>query len=74
MIVAVGVISCLASSWMISHFGRKPVSGGRPARDRSMSIRVAVNGGIFVHAVDIVVSFKVLIVLRVRKMGMVIRQ
>lgn len=59
---------------MISHFGRKPVNGGSPAKERSMSIRVAVSGGIFVHAVDIVVSFRVLIVLRVRKMGMVIRQ
>lgn len=39
-----------------------------------MSMRVAVNEGIFVHAVDIVVNFRVLIVLRVRKMGMVIRQ
>jgi len=29
--MAAGVISCLVSSWMISHFGIKPVNGGRPA-------------------------------------------
>lgn len=32
MIVAIGVISCLVSSWIMSHFGMKPVNGGRPAR------------------------------------------
>ena len=37
--MAAGVISCLVSSWMISHFGIKPVSGGRPARDKSTNIR-----------------------------------
>lgn len=74
MIVAVGAISCLVSSWMISHFGKKPERGGRPARERSVSIRVAFITGVFAHEVIIVVSLRVLVVLIVRKIGMVIRQ
>lgn len=58
---------------MMSHLGRKPVSGGRPASDRSASIRVVVSMGVLVHEVISVVSFKVLAVSRVRKMEVVIR-
>lgn len=61
IIVAVGVISCLVSSWIISHFGMKPVSGGRPARDRSVSIMDAFSVGVFVHEISIVDSFRTLI-------------
>lgn len=74
MIVAITVISCLVSSWMMSHLGRKPVSGGSPARDRRVSIRVAFSIGVFVHEVIIVDSFRVLVVLRVRNVVMVIRE
>ena len=49
MIVAIGVISCLVSSWIMSHFGMKPVNGGRPARERR------------VHEMSIVDSFRTLI-------------
>lgn len=51
MIVAVGVASCLISSWMVSHFGRNPVRGGRPASDRRVSIRVVFSEGALVHVV-----------------------
>lgn len=61
MIVAVGVISCLMSSWIINHFGMKPVSGGRPAKDRSVSIMVAFSMGVFVHEMSIVDNFRTLI-------------
>lgn len=74
MIVAVDVISCLVSSWIMSHLGRNPVSGGSPAKDRSVSIKIAFSDGIFVHAVIIEDSFRVLVVLRVRKMAVVIMQ
>ena len=59
---------------MMSHLGRKPVSGGSPARDRRVSIRVAFSIGVFVHEVIIVDSFRVLVVLRVRNVVMVIRE
>ena len=62
--MAAGVISCLVNSWMMSHFGINPVSGGRPARDSSISIRVAFNTGVFVHEVRIVVRLRALILLR----------
>ncbi len=74
MAVAVVVISCLVSSWMISHLGRKPVSGGSPARERSVNIRVAFNMGAFVHDVIIVVNFRVLVVLSVRNTVIVINE
>lgn len=74
MIVAAVVISCLVSSWMMSHLGKKPVNGGRPARERSVSIRVAFSVGIFVHVIIIVDSFKALIVLRMRNTVMVIKE
>lgn len=70
--VAAVVISCLVSSWMISHLGRKPVSGGRPANESRVSIRVALSTGAFVHAVIIVDSFKALVVLKVRNTAVVI--
>lgn len=70
--VAVGAISCLVSSWTISHFGRNPVIGGRPARDRRISIRVAFSTGVFVHEVMIVDSFRALILLRARNTADVI--
>lgn len=63
MIVAVGVISCLVSSWIISHFGRNPVRGGSPASESKESIKAAFSAGDLVHEVIVVVSFKVLIAL-----------
>lgn len=72
MIVAAVVISCLVSSWTISHFGRKPVSGGSPARESRVSIRVVFSMGVFVHEVISVDSFRVLVVLRVRNTVVVI--
>lgn len=74
MTVAMVVISCLVSSWMMSHLGRKPVSGGSPARERSVNIKVAFSMGVFVHDVIIVVSFRVLVVLSVRNTAVVIKE
>jgi len=74
IIVAVGVISCLVSSWIISHLGRKPVNGGSPARESRVNIRVALSMGIFVQEIIIVDSFRVLVMLKVRKMVDVIRE
>lgn len=73
IIVAVVVISCLVSSWMISHFGRNPVNGGSPARESRVNMRVAFSIGVFVHEVIIVDSFRDLVVLRVRNTVVVIR-
>ena len=73
MIVAIVVISCLVSSWMMSHLGRKPVSGGSPARESRTSMRVAFSVGDFVHDVIIVTSFRALVELRVRNTVVVIR-
>ena len=67
-------LSCLVSSWIMSHFGEKPVSGGRPARDSSASIKDAFSDGTFVQDVIIVDSFDVLVVLRAKKMEAVIME
>lgn len=66
IVVAAVVISCLVSSWIISHLGRNPVSGGRPASDSRVNIRVALSMGVFVHEVIIVVSFNTFVVLKER--------
>lgn len=62
--VAAGAISCLVSSWIMSHFGMNPVSGGRPARERSISISVAFSTGVFVHEIRIMDRLRALILLR----------
>lgn len=49
--MAVGARSCLVSSCRISHFGIKPVSGGRPPRDRRRRGARAVRAGAFVQEV-----------------------
>lgn len=74
MIVAAVVISCLVNSWMMSHLGKNPVRGGSPASDSKVSMRVALSMGVFVHEVIIVDSFTVLIVFRVRKTAVVVRE
>ena len=74
MIVAAVVRSCLVSSWMMSHLGRKPVSGGSPARDSRVNMKVAFRVGIFVHEVIIVDSFRALVLVRVRNTVVVIRE
>lgn len=74
IVIAEGAISCLVSSWMISHFDRKPVNGGRPAKESKTAIRVAFSMGVFVHDVIIVDSFRVLVVFRVRNTVAVISE
>lgn len=49
--MAVGARPCLVSSWRISHFGIKPVSGGRPPSERRMSGARDVSMGAFAHEV-----------------------
>lgn len=71
--MAVIVISCLVSSWMMSHLGRKPVSGGSPASDSRVSIRVVFSMGVLVHEVISVDRFKVLVEFMERKIDVVIR-
>ncbi len=65
--MAAGAMSCLVSSWMMSHLGRKPVRGGRPARESRASSSIALRDGTLVHVVISVDSFRTLIVFRVRK-------
>lgn len=49
--VAVRARSCLVSSCRISHFGMKPVSGGRPPSDRRMRGMREVRMGALAHEV-----------------------
>lgn len=73
MAVATGIMSCLVSSWIMSHLGRKPVSGGSPARDSRVKKSIAFSEGIFVHVVIRVDRLGVLIVFKVRNTAVVIR-
>ena len=58
---------------MISHFGKNPVNGGRPARESRVRNSIVLSGGFFVHVVIKVDSFRTLLVFRARKMVIVIR-
>lgn len=52
-----GASSCLVSSWRISHFGIKPVSGGRPpSESRTRGVRV-VSAGAFAQEVASILMF-----------------
>lgn len=42
----------MANSWRMSHFGIKPVSGGRPPSDRRTRGVSAVRAGAFAHEVE----------------------
>lgn len=59
---------------MMSHLGRNPVSGGRPARDSSASSSIALSDGVFVHVVIRTDSFRVLIEFRARNTAAVISE
>lgn len=65
---------CFVSSWIMSHFGRKPVRGGRPARESRVSRSVAFRVGVFVQEVIRVDSFRVLIEWKVRNTAAVINE
>lgn len=58
---------------MISHFGRNPVSGGRPARESRVNMKVAFSMGAFVHDVITVDSFRELVLFKIRNTVVVIR-
>lgn len=50
--MAIGARSCLVNSWRISHFGKNPVRGGRPPRDKRIRGTEAVRAGILAQEVD----------------------
>jgi len=64
--VAVRGRPCLVSSWRISHFGAKPVRGGRPPSDRSTRGASAVRAGALAQEVASVLTLVESEVLNVR--------
>lgn len=48
---------CLINSKVISSLGENPVRGGRPARDRRISIVVVIRMGVLGQEVEISVIF-----------------
>lgn len=65
--MAVGARSCLVSSCRISHFGMKPVSGGRPPRDRRTRGKRDVRMGVLAQDVASALIVVVLLRMNVRK-------
>lgn len=57
---------------MMSHFGRKPVRGGRPARESKVSISIALREGALAHAVMSVDSLRTFMEFRARNVAAVI--
>lgn len=72
IIAAAGAMLCFVSSWIISHFGRNPVRGGRPARESRVSRSAAFRAGVFVQEVIRVDSFRALVEWKVRNTAAVI--
>lgn len=64
--VAVRGRSCLANSWRMSHFGAKPVKGGRPPSESRISGAKPVRAGALAHAVARELTLVELDVLNVR--------
>lgn len=46
-----GARACLVNSWRMSHFGMKPVNGGRPPRDNKIRGVRVVSAGVFAQEV-----------------------
>lgn len=67
-----GASPCLVSSWRISHFGIKPVRGGRPPSERRMRGARAVRVGAFVQDIARVLMFVALLSLNTRNVENVI--
>lgn len=65
--VAVRGRSCLVSSWRISHFGMKPVSGGSPPSERRIRGVTAEITGVFAHEEASMLMLVALFNLKVRK-------
>lgn len=59
--------SCFVISCRISHFGMKPVNGGRPPKDNKTSGVRAVSAGAFVQEVARVLMFVDSFNLKIRK-------
>lgn len=57
----------MANSWRISHFGAKPVRGGRPPSDRRTSGAKPARAGALAHAVARELTLVELEALNVRK-------
>lgn len=64
---------CLIISWAMSHFGKNPVSGGSPLRDRRDNIDSAARVGVLDQVVDSSYMFFVFKEIKVRKSVDVIR-
>lgn len=65
--MAVGARSCLVSSCRMSHFGIKPVSGGRPPSDSRMRGMREVRMGVLAHEVAKELIVVVLLSINTRK-------
>lgn len=63
--------SCFVSSWRISHFGMKPVSGGSPPRDRRMRGISDVIIGVLAHEMVKEPIVVVLLSIKIRKVDAV---
>lgn len=57
----------------ISHFGMKPVRGGRPPNDRMDSVRADVSWGVVVHIVPRSLIVEEAVEWSIRKIGVVVR-
>jgi len=65
--VAVSGRPCLVNSWRISHFGAKPVRGGRPPSERRTSGAKPARAGTLDHAAPRELTLVELEALNVRK-------
>lgn len=67
-----GSSPCLVNSWRMSHFGIKPVSGGRPPRERRTRGVSAVRIGVFAQEMARELMLVALFVLKIKNVEKVI--
>jgi len=72
--VARGARPCFVSSCKINHFGKKPVRGGSPPREKSRRGESAVRAGALAHELASILILVVLVNLNVKKAEIVITQ
>lgn len=53
IVVASRMLLFFSSSWMMVHFGRKPVRGGSPPVDRRIRVVTGISIGVLFHINDI---------------------
>lgn len=71
IVVASIVLLLFNNSWIMAHFGRKPVRGGRPPVDKRIMDVIGIRIGVLFHICDIELIVVDKLVCRIMNIGIV---